>query len=93
LLADLPGDTPSLTLAQLEPSSDFPLKQTNTLGQFWLPGQEAKKVIGARRDEKPGGDVLVGQPFTDQAYNVTLGGVNAPQPFVGRLRSTWPRRA
>ena len=28
------------------PSSDFPLKQSRTLGQFWLPGHEDKQVTG-----------------------------------------------
>ena len=31
-------------------------------------------LYGARRDEKPRGDVLVGQPFADQAHNIALGG-------------------
>jgi hypothetical protein len=31
-------------------------------------------LYGARRDEKPCSDVLVGQPFTDQAHDVALGG-------------------
>jgi hypothetical protein len=29
---------------------------------------------GARRDEKPRGDVVVGVPFADESYDVALGG-------------------
>jgi hypothetical protein len=28
------------------PNSDFPVKQSSTLGQFWLPGQETTQVTG-----------------------------------------------
>jgi hypothetical protein len=29
------------------PNSDFPTKQSSTLGQFWLPGAEARQVTGS----------------------------------------------
>ena len=45
---------------------------------------------GARLDEKPCRDVVVGEPFADQSDDVALGGGERAQPLVGRLRS--PRR-
>jgi hypothetical protein len=41
---------------------------------------------GARRHEKPGGDVFVGQCFNDQPDDVALGWVSEAQPLAGRLR-------
>jgi hypothetical protein len=45
------------------------------------------------RDEKPCGDVLVGEPFADQPHHVALGGGQRTQPLAGRLRSPRPRCA
>ena len=47
----------------------------------------------ARRDEEPGGDVLVGDSLSNESYDVKFGGVSESHPVDGRLRSPRPRWA